>query len=62
MKNHSHCHSAPWKPDTRCTGCGHRIASSGNGPCRTRELPVLLWPFELAARIEARLRRKLKVT
>ena len=55
----SHClHHVPyWNPDARCTGCGHRTFTRWDGiPAATRELPVILWPFELAARAEARLR------
>ena len=51
-------HQAPyWAADARCTRCGHRTFTRWDGiPAPTRELPAILWPFELAARIEARLR------
>lgn len=49
-----------WNPAPRCAGCGHRQADSLNRPpARTRELPAVLWPFEIASRIEARLRGRL---
>jgi hypothetical protein len=46
-----------WNADARCTDCGHRTYTSFGEPVRnTRELPAILWPFELTARLEARIR------
>jgi hypothetical protein len=47
-----------WQPEPRCTRTGHRVARDGVPPRQTRELPALLWPFEVAGRLEARLRRR----
>jgi hypothetical protein len=55
---HEHGPDCAWQPEPRCTRTGHRIARDGVPPRQTRELPVLLWPFELAGRIEARLRQR----
>lgn len=50
------CHTW-WIPAPRCFGCGHRVPGPDEtAPRQTRELPAVLWPFELAARGEARLR------
>jgi hypothetical protein len=53
-------HRTPyWTAAPRCTGphCGHRQAAApGQPPRQTRELPAVLWPFEIAGRIEARVR------
>jgi hypothetical protein len=37
----------------RCTWCGHRQPCCGEPPAATRDLPPVLWPFELAGRAEA---------
>ena len=57
-------HRAPyWTAAPRCTGCGHRQAdANGTPPRQTRELPAVLWPFEVAGRIEARIRGRLART
>lgn len=55
---HVHGPDCTWHPEPRCTRTRHRIARDGIPPRQTRELPVLLWPFELTARIEAWLRRR----
>lgn len=48
------------QPDTqvtvRCARCGHRRGTRASPPRQTRELPVILWPFEIVSRIEARIR------
>jgi hypothetical protein len=51
-------HSDPGHQDRRCTWCGHRRAftEADPEPRQTRELPAVLWPFEIAGRIEAVLR------
>jgi len=56
-----HEHKVPyWVPDARCTACGHRTGNcSGDAPRQTRELPAILWPFEIAGRLEARIRGRL---
>jgi hypothetical protein len=56
------CTSAVWHPEKRCTRTAHRIATLGCVPRQTRELPVILWPFELSSRIEARIRGRLHRT
>lgn len=49
-----------WTAAPRCTSCGHRQAdAAGRAPRQTRELPAVLWPFEIAGRIEARIRGRL---
>jgi hypothetical protein len=48
-----------WNPEPRCVRCGHRVPRDGARPRRTRDLPVVLWPFELAARAEAVIRGSL---
>jgi len=58
-----HVHGAArWKPEPRCAGCGHRVMREGIPPRQTRELPAVLWPFEVAGRIEARIRGRLART
>lgn len=54
-----HVHGTRWEPEPRCTGCGHRVMHLGRAPRETRTLPAVLWPFEIAARIEALLRGRL---
>jgi hypothetical protein len=49
-----------WVPDWRITGNGHRAGPEP--PVATRELPVILWPFELTGRLEARIRGRLDRT
>jgi hypothetical protein len=50
------CDGAVWAPERRCTVTSHRITTAAHTPHPARELPVILWPFEITARIEARLR------
>jgi hypothetical protein len=50
------CDGAVWEPEPRCTVTGHRIETGTRVPVQTRELPARFWLFELAARVEARLR------
>lgn len=52
------CDGVVWEPEPRCTTTGHRVGTAGRAPVQTRELPVRFWLFELAARVEARLRRR----
>lgn len=40
----------------RCTQCGHRQPCCGEPPEATRELPAVLWPFEISGRAEAVIR------
>jgi hypothetical protein len=46
-----------WVPDWRSTRTGHRTGPEPPG--QTRDLPVILWPFEVISRIEARVRGRL---
>ena len=62
-------HRAPyWTAAPRCTGCGHRQAdANGTPPRQTREYlrSPWTWPltaFEVAGRIEARIRGRLART
>ncbi len=54
-----HPDSLRWRPDDRCTACTHRTGRDSRAARQTRELPVILWPFEVAGRIEARIRGRL---
>lgn len=49
-------HPDVWQPPPRCTSCGHRVPVGGRQPIGSRRL-VRTWPYELAARIVARLMR-----
>lgn len=49
-----------WQPPRRYLRGGHRARSpDGRAPIPTREFPVWWWPFELAARAQARAARHL---
>lgn len=54
-----HVHVSRWHAEPRCTGCGHRVMREGVRPRQTSELPWVLWPFEIAGRIEAVVRGRL---
>ena len=58
--HHTHdgiaCDGEVWFAEGRCVKAAHRIETAGRAPCQTRSLPPVLWPFEIAGRIEARLR------
>jgi hypothetical protein len=57
-RDHDHGPDCIWQPEPRCTKTGHRAGGPGTEPAQTRTLPPLLWPFEIAGRLEARLRRR----
>jgi hypothetical protein len=49
-----------WFPPPRTVRGGHRVADTeGRPPIETREYPFWWWPFELAARMQARLAKYL---
>jgi hypothetical protein len=49
-----------WQPMARNIGTGHRVCTEpGFRPIATRRYPAWWWPFELAARLEARMSRYL---
>lgn len=50
----------PETVEIRSTTTGHRLFDSRTGgqPAETRTMPPWVWPFELAARVRARMARR----